>query len=296
VNISKKNKDTVSVIITTFNRIHKIERAVDSVLTQTRPADEIILIDDGSTDNTDQLIKNKYPGLKYIWQENQGVSHARNTGISLSTGTWIALLDSDDEWLSSKLKVQIKALQYQPEYKICHTNELWIRNGKRVNPMKKHEKSGGMIFNKCLPLCIISPSSVMIQRSVCDEYGLFDQSLPVCEDYDLWLRLSAFLPVLYLKKPQIIKYGGHQDQLSRKYWGMDRFRITALEKIIDDPAISQENRLVAVRILLEKIDVYILGARKRGKDEEVEIYQEKKKNYTKIRDSSYKPSTNTPAI
>jgi glycosyltransferase involved in cell wall biosynthesis len=277
--------DSISVIITTFNRIHSIERAVDSVLKQTRHADEIILIDDGSTDSTDRLIIKKYPGIKYVWQENHGISHARNTGISLSTGNWIALLDSDDEWLSSKLNVQIRALQDQPEYKICHTNEIWIRNGKRVNPMKKHEKSGGMIFNKCLPLCIISPSSVMIQRSVFKEYGLFDQLLPVCEDYDLWLRLCAFLPVLYLKEPQIIKYGGHQDQLSRKYWGMDRFRITALEKIIDNPAISPENRREVARILLEKINIYILGASKRGKDDDVEIYREKKMIYQKIWDT-----------
>jgi glycosyltransferase involved in cell wall biosynthesis len=281
--VSDESKYSVSVIITTFNRRHTIERAIDSVLNQTHPADEIILIDDGSTDGTDQLIKINYPNIIYIWQENQGISHARNTGISLSTFNWIALLDSDDEWLSSKLYQQIRALQDQPDYKICHTNELWIRNGKRVNQMKKHEKSGGLIFEKCLPLCIISPSSVMIQRSVFDEYGLFDQSLPVCEDYDLWLRLCAFLPVLYIEDPQIIKYGGHSDQLSRKYWGMDRYRMKVLEKIIDNPKLSPEKLRAAIQTLIEKIDIYILGAKKRGKYDEVVRYEQKRTRYLALR-------------
>ncbi len=282
------NKDTITVIITSYNREKIIGRAVDSVLGQTRPADEIILVDDGSSDNTDQLIKEKYPDLKYIWQENRGIGHARNTGISQARGIWIAFLDSDDEWLPSKLINQLRALQHQPNYKICHTNEIWVRNGKRVNPMKKHEKSGGFIFKNCLPLCIISPSSVIIHRSVFEEYGLFDESLPVCEDYDLWLRLCAFLPILYLEKPQIIKYGGHSDQLSHKYWGMDRFRIIALEKIIANKKISYENKDAALHTLLEKIDIYILGATKRGKVDEVDLYEKKQDKYKELLDNFIK--------
>ncbi|MCK4754960.1 MAG: glycosyltransferase [Calditrichia bacterium] len=275
-------KDSITVIITSYNRREIIGRAVDSVLGQTRPADEIILVDDGSSDNTDQLIKEKYPDIKYIWQVNRGVSHARNTGISQARGIWIAFLDSDDEWLPSKLKDQLKALQHQPDYKICHTNEIWIRNGKRVNPMKKHEKSGGLIFKNCLPLCIISPSSVIIHRSVFEEYGLFDESLPVCEDYDLWLRFCAFLPILYVEKPQIIKYGGHSDQLSHKYWGMDRFRIIALEKIIKNPKLSPEDKDAATHILIEKIEIYIQGAAKRRKGDELELYEAKKTKYLQM--------------
>jgi glycosyltransferase involved in cell wall biosynthesis len=280
-------KDFISVVITTYNRKNIIGRAIDSVLAQTRSADEIILVDDGSSDNTNEFVKNKYPKIKYIWQECRGISHARNTGISLATGTWIAFLDSDDEWLSSKLEVQQNALKIEPDYKICHTNEIWIRNGRRVNPMKKHEKSGGFIFKNCLPLCIISPSSVIINRSVFDQYGTFDESLDVCEDYDLWLRLCAFLPVLYLEKPQIIKYGGHHDQLSRKYWGMDRFRIIALEKIVQNSTISSEYKIAAIHTLLEKIDIYIHGATKRGKKDDIELYEGKRVKYKEILDARY---------
>jgi GT2 family glycosyltransferase len=153
--------------------------------------------------------------------------------------------------------------------------------------MKKHEKSGGFIFKNCLPLCIISPSSVIINRSVFDQYGTFDESLDVCEDYDLWLRLCAFLPVLYLEKPQIIKYGGHHDQLSRKYWGMDRFRIIALEKIVQNSTISSEYKIAAIHTLLEKIDIYIHGATKRGKKDDIELYEGKRVKYKEILDARY---------
>jgi GT2 family glycosyltransferase len=154
--------------------------------------------------------------------------------------------------------------------------------------MKKHEKSGGLLFKNCLPLCIISPSSVIIHRSVFEDHGLFDESLPVCEDYDLWLRFCAFLPILYLEKPQIIKYGGHSDQLSHKYWGMDRFRIIALEKLIENPALSSENKLAAIQTLLEKIDIYIQGAKKRGKVDEVDLYEKKQDKYKELLDNFIK--------
>lgn len=286
------NNNSVSVIVTTHNRKKLIGRAINSILTQTRLPEEIIIVDDGSSDKTDQFVKEKYPDIRYIWQENHGISSARNAGIITAGGTWIAFLDSDDEWLPSKLENQLNTLRIKSEYKICHTNEIWIRNGRRVNALKKHEKSGGFIFKKCLPLCVISPSSVIIHRSVFEQYGLFDRSLQVCEDYDLWLRLCAFLPVLYIEKPQIIKYGGHEDQLSAKYWGMDRFRIFALEKIAGNPALSLEYKYEVIKTLLEKIDIYILGAQKRGKKEVVEFYKRKRINYQ----LNQKPPLNFPSI
>lgn len=269
----------VSVIIPTFNRKNILSRAINSVLKQTRSADEIIIVDDGSNDGTDQLIATNYPDIRYISQENRGISSARNKGIEIATGNWIALLDSDDEWLPQKLNRQISAIQKQPEFGICHTNEIWIRHGKRVNPMQKHAKYGGFIFSKCLPLCVISPSSVLIKRNIFNEYGFFDESLPVCEDYDMWLRICAFMPVLYLEEPLIKKYGGHADQLSKKHWGMDRFRIIALEKLIMDPALSTGYRAKAIKKLIEKLSIYITGAKKRGKNFEINEFEKKKVHY-----------------
>ena len=271
----------ISVILTTYNRSALVERAILSVLKQTRPADEIIIIDDGSTDETSELIPRKYPRISYFWQENKGISAARNAGIEKSAGDWIAFLDSDDTWLKRKLEYQQKALLHNPEYLICHTNEIWIRHGKRVNPMKKHQKSGGYIFEKCLPICVISPSSVMLHRAVFDRFGKFDTDLPVCEDYDLWLRMCAFLPVLYLEKALITKFGGHADQLSRSTWGFDRFRIQALEKIISNPQLNPAYKRAALDMINAKLKIYLQGAEKRGKSEEIESIRIKYNQYLK---------------
>ncbi|MET0093096.1 MAG: glycosyltransferase family A protein, partial [Sedimenticola sp.] len=206
----------ISVIIPTHNRADLLERALKSVQAQTLPPLEVIVVDDGSEDHTREMVSEKFPRVHYLHQPNRGVSSARNLGISEARGDWIALLDSDDEWLPSKLASQKTRLESQPGHHICHTEEIWIRNGKRVNQMKKHTKQGGAIFQHCLPLCVISPSSVLIHKSVFREVGLFDESLPACEDYDLWLRICARYPVTYVEQPQIVKYGGHEDQLSRR--------------------------------------------------------------------------------
>lgn len=264
----------VSVVIPTFNRAHLLRRALDSVLGQTHPPHELIVVDDGSTDETASLIRHRYPNVSYLYQSNSGVSSARNRGIKEATGRWIALLDSDDEWLAHKLARQLEALQEVPGMKLCHTDEIWIRNGVRVNPKKKHAKSGGWIFQRCLPLCCVSPSSVLIHRGVFDAVGLFDETLPVCEDYDLWLRVSARFPVLYADEPLTVKYGGHRDQLSLKFWGMDRFRIRALEKILASGILSENDRKAAQSTLTEKLAIYVEGARKRGKWEEAAAYEE----------------------
>ena len=268
------SKTMISVIIPTYNRAHLLPRSLDSILSQSCLPTEIIVVDDGSNDDTSALMTSVYPEIVFIQQSNIGVSCARNVGIKSASGDWIAFLDSDDEWFPEKLEVQMNALYKNPELKICHTNEIWIRNGKRVNPKKKHGKFGGSIFQKCLPLCCISPSSVIIHKSIFKEIGLFDYSLPVCEDYDLWLRITARNPVLYIEKPFLIKYGGHEDQLSKKYWGMDRFRIKSLEKIISSRVLSDLDENAAKKMLMEKIYIFIQGAQKRGKTKEVKKFKE----------------------
>ncbi len=273
---------TLSVIIPTFNRCDLTSRAITSVLHQTRLPDEILIIDDGSIDSTPETLPGQFPETRYIRQENGGVSAARNRGIQEAGGDWLAFLDSDDEWLPRKLERQADALTKAPSFQICHTNEIWIRDGRRVNPMKKHEKHGGHIFRFCLPLCVISPSSVILHKSIFERIGLFDEHLPVCEDYDMWLRITPLYPVLYLEETLVVKYGGHQDQLSRSLWGMDRFRITALEKVIRSGILSHDDRRAAIDMLLEKIDVYLIGARKRGKDNEMRDYQAKRTLFEKL--------------
>ena len=272
----------ISVIIPTYDRAGLLPRALHSVLGQSRPPTEVLVVDDGSTDGTERLVRSEFPTVRYSRQENRGVAAARNHGIREARGEWVAFLDSDDEWLPRKLERQLEALRKEPRFLLCHTNEIWIRRGKRVNPMRKHAKSGGHIFEECLPLCVVSPSSVVVHRSLFERVGLFDESLPACEDYDFWLRVCSRFPVLYLEKPLIVKYGGHADQLSRRYWGMDRFRIRSLEKILASGTLSPTARRATLSSLIDKIEVYLSGARKRGKPDEVAVYQDKRENYLKV--------------
>lgn len=266
----------VSVVIPTYNRGSVLPRALDSVLAQTCSATEIIVVDDGSTDGTMQCLEDEYPEVRRVTQENRGVSAARNRGIEAAMGEWIALLDSDDEWASEKLERQLAELAARPESLVCHTDEIWIRHHRRVNPKRKHAKYGGRIFRYCLPLCAMSPSSIVIHRSVLDDVGLFDEKMPACEDYDLWLRICARYPVLYLDEPLVIKYGGHPDQLSRRIWGLDRFRIRGLEKILEAGILEEADREAALDTLLEKIDIFLAGAEKREKWDVVESYRFKR--------------------
>ena len=269
----------ISVIIPTYNRASTLPRALDSVLRQTLPAAEILVVDDGSSDGTSGLIMERYPQCRYLSQPNRGVSSARNLGIESAGEEWIALLDSDDAWLPDKLQRQADALEQQGEYRLCHTEEIWIRNGVRVNAMKKHAKQGGHIFRNCLPLCVISPSSALLHRTLFDELGLFDTDLPACEDYDLWLRICAREAVLFLDQPLIIKHGGHEDQLSRKHWGMDRFRIQALEKIVNSGILEEGDRIAAVQTLIEKLRIFSQGAEKRGNLTVAERYRALQRSY-----------------
>ena len=270
----------ISVIIPTWNRSSYLVRALESVFAQSVLPHEVIVVDDGSTDDTREIIKQNFSNARYLYQENRGVSSARNTGIQAAQGDWIALLDSDDCWLPNKLEHQQQLLRNNPDARICHSDEIWIRNGKRVNPMKKHAKQGGYIFKHCLPLCSISPSSIIIRRDLFDEIGLFDESLPACEDYDLWLRMCAAYPVLYADEALLIKHGGHADQLSRRYWGMDRFRVRALEKIVASGTLNAENHAAAKAMLLEKISIVIQGADKRDNKELADRYRGKLHDYS----------------
>lgn len=263
---------SVGVVIPTFDRAHTLARALDSVFAQTLPLRQIIVVDDGSTDSTADVVAG-YPGVSYLRQENRGVSAARNLGIRHCGCDWIALLDSDDEWLPEKLRVQFEALAENPGHRLIHCDEIWIRNGRKVNPADRHRKRGGWIFEYCLPLCVISPSAAVIERSLLIEAGGFNEQLPACEDYDLWLRVCSRFPVLYVDRPLLRKYGGHDDQLSRKHWGMDRFRVQALRDLLATGGLSESDRQAALAGLREKCRILITGARKRGNSEIVTQYE-----------------------
>jgi glycosyltransferase involved in cell wall biosynthesis len=272
------NPFDISVIIPTYNRKYTLDIALDSVLNQTITSSEIIVVDDGSTDGTSEWIDSKYPSVKLFRQKNQGVSSARNAGIKQAKGDWIALLDSDDEWFPDKLEKQVQALKENPDYLFCHTNEIWIRNGIRVNQMKKHQKYGGPIFEKCLDMCRISPSSSLIHKSILEDVGLFDEKLKVCEDYDLWLRITVKYSVLFLDEPLIIKYGGHEDQLSKVPEGIEQYRIQSLEKILLNGKLTYKQKSQMIQMLKKKYRIYANGLKKRERWKTYEWVMKKMNN------------------
>lgn len=259
----------ISAVITTFNRRAFLREALASVLSQDYKNVEIIIVDDGSTDGSFRETKDL--SVRYVWKENGGISSGRNLGIAVARGDYIAFLDSDDLWKKNKLSIQLEALT-RSGVPLVYTNETWIRNGKHLNQKKKHAKFSGWIYPQCLPLCIISPSSALIKKGLFDEVGQFDEAMPVCEDYDMWLRVACRHPVLFLEEPLIIKRGGHEDQLSRSQEAIDRFRIGSLLKMIRSGVLTVEQRLITAEELKRKCIIYAKGAEKRGKADETRQY------------------------
>ena len=263
----------VSVIIPTYNRAKKVCRAIGSVLDQTYRDFEVIVIDDASIDDTEERLREFSGRIKVIKNHvNRGVSAARNRGINESVGRYIALLDSDDYWLKEKLKVQVEFFRQNPDAVICQAQEMWIRKGKRVNPAQKHLKPSGDIFVPSLKLCLVSPSAVMFKKSLLDEVGMFDETFPVCEDYDLWLRIAFKYPVYLIDKDLLVKEGGAPDQLSASMNGMDRYRIEAMVKLYKRDVLDETQKQALLTELENKCMVYGKGCIKRGKTSEGEYY------------------------
>jgi glycosyltransferase involved in cell wall biosynthesis len=241
-------------------------------LDQTYVPFELIVVDDGSADNTAALLGRYGSRVKVIRQGNRGVSAARNVGIKRARGELIAFLDSDDTWLPGKLEVQVAYFQKHPECLICQTEEIWIRNGVRVNPGKRHRKQAGLIFERSLALCLVSPSAVMMKKALFEEVGVFDESMPACEDYDLWLRVARRHPIYLIQDPLIVKNGGHDDQLSRMP-ELDKYRIQSIAQLLGADLLSPTQRRAALEMLEIKCRIYAQGCRKRGRVRDALYYE-----------------------
>ncbi len=264
----------VSVIIPTFNRAQLVGEAVVSALGQEAVDFEVIVVDDGSTDDTRSVLAAFGAAIRPVFQPNRGVSAARNTGIRTANREWLAFLDSDDLWLPRKLRRQLDFLLERPDFKICQTEEIWLRNGRRLNPRNYHQKPQGYCFPRLLERCLISPSAVVIHRGVFDEVGFFDESLPACEDYDLWLRIGCRHPIGLVEEPFTIKRGGHPDQLSINTPMLDRYRLLALVKLLQREPLSIGQQEQVLAVLGQKCHIYGEGCRKRGRKAEAEAIQD----------------------
>ena len=264
----------VTVILPSWNRADWLKKSIDSVLEQTFRDFELIVVDDASTDSTQEILTSYSGKIRSItFAKNLGVSAARNAAVKNCDSEWIAFLDSDDFWHPHKLQKQIAQTVIRAECPIHFTDEIWIRNGVRVNPKKKHQKLEGWIFKPSLELCLMSPSTVLLRRELFDVHGLFDETLPICEDYDLWLRLTSQHQVALLNEKLMTRHGGHADQLSRSDWGIDRYRVQSIIKILKTEKLSPEDRSAAIVVLRKKCEIIINGFRKRGKLQEIERYE-----------------------
>ena len=263
----------ISVIIPTYNRAQRLKKAIGSVLSQSHQEFELIVVDDGSDDNTAELIENYNADIVYIRQENRGPAAARNMGIEKARYNLLAFLDSDDWFAGNKLETQIEAMGQNPSCLISHTNEIWYRNGQILNQKLKHKKDSGDIFARSLELCAVGMSTIMIHREIFERYGLFDEGFPCCEDYEFWLRTGAEEKFLLVEEPLTLKDGGRDDQLSTIYrTGMDKFRIQAIMKTLASGRLTEEQTGLALRELERKCRIYGTGCIKHGRVEEGQSY------------------------
>ena len=267
----------IAVVIPTYNRFAFLAQALRSVYAQSYLPKEVIVVDDGSEDNTAEITK-EFPQIKYIFQKNRGVSAARNLGVQSASCEWIAFLDSDDRWESQKLAMHRSYHEKYPEIKMSYTDERWIRNDQEIHVPKKYQKVQEDLFEKSLKHCIIAPSSSLLHRSLFEDVGFFDEDLEVCEDYDLWLRIASKYEIGLIGEKLIQKYAGHPEQLSLKHWGMDRFRVLALEKLLMlHPEHTKKEEIVFV--LQKKYQLLLQGAIKYNKTQSKKIYEEKLQKY-----------------
>lgn len=271
----------ISVVIPTFNRCLLLKRALLSVYNQTLLPFEVIVVDDGSTDNTNSQLSPQFPNVIWVSQENYGVSCARNQGIQKAKGNWIAFLDSDDTWHPQKLERQFDFLKRNPSFSMCHTDEEWLRNGQKVKTPAYLDKTNHQLFTRSLTRCLICPSSVVLNRSLLESIGFFDENLPVCEDYDLWIRILVENEIGYLKETLVTKFGGHEDQLSSKHWGMDRFRVLSLKNLLIHSKLSTNQRISVLNTLTEKLNILAQGFAKHGKFAKSEEFLREMKTFSR---------------
>lgn len=264
-----------SIVIPTYNRRVLLEKCVNSVLNQTFTDFEIIVIDDGSKDGTDEFIaslETKKINLKYRYHKNHGVSFSRNKGIKIAKGKWIAFLDSDDWWKPTKLERMAEYINKYPDIKIFHTEEIWYQRGRLLPQKVKHKKPTGFVYKHSLPLCCISLSTAVVAKEVFDDVGLFDETMEACEDYDLWLRATAKYAVKLIPETLTLKDGGRPDQLSMSVWGLDRYRIQALDKMLSSGSVPSEYYDITLKELKKKCSIFAEGCKKRDRFDDAAAY------------------------
>jgi glycosyltransferase involved in cell wall biosynthesis len=263
----------VSVVVPTHNRRAMLLEAIDSAFAQSTQAFELIVIDDGSTDETAEHLTRLDKTIRFERIDHCGPGAARNRGVELARAPLIAFLDSDDLWAPTKLERQLAFMRANPDCAISQTNEIWIRNGRRVNPGLRHRKRSGDIFIDSLRTCLISMSATMMRTDLFLSLTGFDESMLAAEDYDLWLRILIDHEAGLFDEPLVTRRGGHPDQTSATTPALDRFRILSLTKMLADDRLSPDRRTAVIEVLVEKCRIYAGGLARRGRIEQARLYQ-----------------------
>jgi glycosyltransferase involved in cell wall biosynthesis len=260
------NRPPVSVVIPTHNTSHLLTEAIDSVLAQTLPASEIIVVDDGSQDDTQERLAPYRNRIQYLYQENQGVSATRNYGIRTARGDLIAFLDADDVWHPRKIELQVKALTENPDLGLLGTGTFdWPAP---VVPEAKGPLSGAVArvpWHQLVVKNYFTTSSVLVRHNLVTKVGLFDSALSVAEDHDLWLRLAEVSTVANLDLP-LTGYRSVPGSLSQRAKAMDAGMHRLLRKL-DQRKVWDGKRLLRRKAFsyLHYSCAYMYGAEGRQK-------------------------------
>ncbi len=238
---SENEQLSVSVVIPCYNAARFVMDAVDSVLAQTIPVREILVIDDGSSDHPEEVLARYGERIRVIKQENAGVSAARNRGIREAKGELIAFLDADDRWLPHKLARQIEYLVAHPEVAVVHTDVLIWNSEKRetsYEPMGR-ERYQGNCYEKFFFECRISASTILARKQCLEDVGGFDERVTAAEDLDLWLRLARRWPFGFVDEPLKL-YRKHDSNVTGDSKKMAVGRAFVYAKALrDDPSLSR---------------------------------------------------------
>jgi glycosyltransferase involved in cell wall biosynthesis len=241
----------VSVIIPTYNCAHYLKQAIDSAMNQTYRDLEIIVVDDGSTDDTAQVVRNYEAAIQYIHQDNRGLPAARNRAIDSSSGELIALLDADDWWEPTKLAEQVSILIQDPELCLVYTDLEVVYEDGSITPSFLSSRplaTSGYVFDRLLQSSFILPSTVLLRRACLEQAGMFDESMRSHEDIDLWLRMCQRWNAALVRKPLTHRRQGSANMTSNDSLRTE-YGIKLYLKALSLPNITESQRLTMVRQL-----------------------------------------------
>jgi glycosyltransferase involved in cell wall biosynthesis len=238
----------VSIILPTYNRAHLLKRSIQSILNQTYKNFELIIVNDGSTDNTREVVENFHDRRIYYveHEKRRGANAARNTGIKLAKGEYIAFQDDDDIWLPRKLEMQIEVFQNSPQnVGVVYTGCLRIdcERGRAFRlPSIKEKRVEGYIHSNLLKKNFITTTTAVVKRECFQHSGLFDENLPRLQEWDLWIRISKHYSFKYINLPLVISYI-FRENISRNLDALISAQTYILYKYFDE--ISHDLKMLA---------------------------------------------------